>query len=875
MEQRIVGDGEPVSGPALLLPLLAAKLGRPRMRPGVDRERLCAALDAAVASPVTVVCAGAGWGKTMLVSAWAQSRETPVAWLSLDRHDNDPQVFWAYVVAALRESGVVPAGNPLAGMGAIPADDGERVRRLADGLSRLPSPAVLVVDDFHEIIDARVLADLADLLRHPPAGLRLVLISRSQPALPLHRLRAAGHVTEIGAAQLAFTGDETATLLGGYGLARSTGEVAELLARTEGWAVGLHLSAGFLSAGGDERSVADFAGDSRGVLEYMIQEVLSGRSRRQRRFLLQTSICERVCAGLADAITADHDGQRTLERLEHDNDFVARLGERPLWFRYHPLFREALGHNLLRETPATISELHRRAARWHAGNNSVLEALEHAIAARDWPYVGRVVTGQAGLLVLSAHRGQLVRILEQVPPEQLTTTPELMVCGAVLIFHAGDYDAIPARLSYAREQLRRRPESDTRRPAEVMMLTLQLAADRSAGDMPAIVEGCDDLLQLITEDAGTDAAVVARYRAIALNNRGLARLWLGDVGGASRDLWAAIGAARAAGLELVEINAAGHLALLQVWHGSVREAGRLAADARETAARRGWQNTVQAVAAHLAGALVHLERNELGAAEEAAADGALAYHTDPEIAQQIVLSGVQARLAVAAGDAAKARFLLEAARSDRGGRVRLPHLDDWLSEVEAEAGGPGGGDGFRTRVVRAGAALASRDLRLAEDLLATEPRGILPVVTEVEARVVGALVADARGQASRAAELLTAAVSLAEREGVRRPFVTYAGGRLGELLHRLRLSNSDVTAFLDQVDAGIRATGKAARSLGLSEREADVLRCLPTMMTAAEIGAELSISVNTVKAHMRAIYRKLGVARRGEAVVLARENGLI
>src|SRR5690349_19283315 len=183
--------------------MIVAKTARPQtVRAHVARQRLVDLLDAAVSRPLTVVCAGAGWGKTMLVSAWADARRTPVAWLSLDRRDNDPQIFWGYFVAALRAAGCLRPGNPLTEMGSVPADEDERLRRLAAGLGRLPRGTVLVLDDFHEISDARVLREMADLLRNPPAPLRLIVISRTEPSLSLHRLRAAGHVVEVRATDL-------------------------------------------------------------------------------------------------------------------------------------------------------------------------------------------------------------------------------------------------------------------------------------------------------------------------------------------------------------------------------------------------------------------------------------------------------------------------------------------------------------------------------------------------------------------------------------------------------------------------------------------------------------------------------------------------
>jgi LuxR family maltose regulon positive regulatory protein len=875
-------------GYASRIPLVEAKTARPQLtRSPVRRQRLFDMLDAAMGTPVTLVCAGAGWGKTLLVSAWAHARDRPVAWLSLDRHDNDPQLFWAYVIAALRVAGAVPADNPLANVGSVPADQRERVRQLADGLGRLPHPTVLVVDDFHEITDEQVLGEMDDLLRYPPNGTRLLLISRAQPALSMHRLRAAGQVTEIRATDLAFTEAEAAALLAGHGHEPTPDDVTALLERTEGWAVGLNLGAGYLAGRDDSRTLADFTGDTRGVIEYLIGEVLAGRSRRHRRFLLQTSICEQLCADLANAITAQQDGQRTLERLESDNDFVVRLGETPIWFRYHHLLREALGHNLLRETPALVFELHRRAARWYASNNSIMEALNHAIAARDWAYVGRLVTGKAAPLILSVHRHSLARVLQEVPAEKLTSTPELIVCAAVLLFHSGDYDAIPARLNHARELLRRHPDH-TRQPVEIMLLTLQLAADRVVGDMTAVHAGCTELLALLPAQAEADGAAVTQLRAIALNNRGVAQLWTGRVEAAARDLWAAATAARTAGLDLTEINAVGHLALLQVLHGSVHEAAGLAAGARDLIERGGWRNTIQSVAAHLAQALVELERHDLDAAEEAVRAATQAHDSDPEAAQRIVLHGVRARLALAGGDDATARYHLTAARRDRNARIRVPALDQWLSLADAEAdlaaGRPervaehliGRSEDLPQRVIRARAARAVRDLPLAQKLLTVDRPAVLPhTAAAVEAGIVHALIADSRAQAGRAAELLSSAVVLAEREGIRRPFHTHAGGRLDELLHRLQLVNPRTTSFIDELRGDIRAGHDAGSVDGLSEREKEVLRFLPTNLTAGQIAAELGISVNTVRAHQRAIYRKCGAARRSDAVVWARDHGLL
>ncbi|GAA4588481.1 LuxR family maltose regulon positive regulatory protein [Actinoplanes octamycinicus] len=858
--------------PAVLQPLVAAKTSRPRtIRAGVARRRLHELLDAAAGRPVTLVCAGAGWGKTTGVSGWAQERDRPVAWLSVDRHDNDPQVFWAYLLAALRVAGAVPAGNPLADLTSVPADPRERGRLFAAGLARLSADTVLVVDDIQEIDDADVLHELADLLRHPPPPLRLLLVGRTEPPLRLHRLRAAGQLAEIRAEHLAFGHDEAAEIVGRHGLALSAEEMSALVARTEGWATGLQLAATFLAGHGGTRTITDFAGDVRGVDDYLTEEVLADRTRRQRRFLLQTSICENVCAGLADAITQRTDGQRILEELEHDNDFVVRLGAKPLWFRYHQLLRDVLGHRLRVETPGVLPDLHRRAARWHAANNSVLEALAHAVSARDWAFVGRLVTAQAAPLMVSAHRPALVKILRRVPAERLTSTPELLICAALLLFHAGDYDAIPARLFAARELLHGRPDA-VREPVEIMARTLQLAADRAAGDMPALLAGANRLLDLVAQARTVPVPAVAQNRAIALGARGVALLWSGRTGEAERELWAGANAARAAGVELPEVNATGHLALLKVMSGAVHEAAALAGGAVDLAEQRGWRYALQTVPAYFALALVRLERHDLDGARQALQDGLRGHHSDPEVSQRLVSLGVQARLAIARGNVGAARRALDEARQDRHPRLRVRALERWLARTEAAVEFAAGADpGDAEPLLAARAAYLKGDVRQAQRLLGEVTVAERDTVGRVEAGILAALLADARGQSVRAADLLADAVTRAAEEGIRRPFLIPADPRLDGLLQRMRLLAPLVADFVGE----LRPARAEQPAESLSERETEVLRYLATMLTAAEIAADLGVSVNTVKAHMRAVYRKLGASRRTEAVTLAQNSGLL
>jgi LuxR family maltose regulon positive regulatory protein len=878
------------------LPFIAAKLSRPQMlRARVRRQRLIEQFDAATRRPVTLVSAGAGWGKTVLASTWAETRQLPIGWVNLDAEDNHAQIFWSYVIAALRAAGAVPADNPLAHLQAVPDDDVERIHHLARGFSRLRTPTVLVLDDFQEIDDPVVIRELTALIRHSLPRLRLVLLTRTEPALQLHRLRATGELAEIRAADLAFTAVEAADLLAQQEPALSGEDVTELLERTEGWPAGLQLATAFLGASGGPHLIADFSGDLRSVDEFLANEVLAGQPPQLRLFLLTTSICEHICGDLADAVTQHVDGQRTLDELERSSDFVVRLGARPQWYRYHHLMRDVLRHRLRLESPELVPELHRRAARWYAAHHSVIEALRHAVTAEDWPYVAELVIRQAAPLILSANRSVLMKLLVRVPTSELSSTAELMVCGALMLFHAGAYDAIPERLAGARALLSGRSEADAL-PVEITIDVLQASVHRAVGDMPALIEEATQLLARIAKVRFAEVPSVLQYRAIALLNKGVGLLWTGRTDAADRYLWAARTAGRAAGVGLVEIDALGHLALLEAMRGSVKEAARLATDGVELAGRLGLLNALQAVAAHLAIVLVRVEHHDADAAQRALHRALRDHRSEPEPAQRMVLSGVETRLALAQGEPQRARALLERARYRPDPRVRAAALDDWLrlaeSETDLETGRPDlvearyaraaseGPLNSAEQVCRARAAFALDDPDRAERLLPTEVTLASETVATVQHSILAALIADVRGHALQATDALGRALALADAEGIRSPFIAMDSGRLSRLVGRQNLlvhRNAPFAAeILQAMTSAARGTHPASSAGGtLSERETEVLQYLPTMLTAGEIADELGVSVNTVKAHLRAIYRKLDAARRREAVARAQEEGLL
>jgi LuxR family maltose regulon positive regulatory protein len=572
---------------------------------------------------------------------------------------------------------------------------------------------------------------------------------------------------------------------------------------------------------------------------------------------------------------------------------VVPLGATPEWYRYHHLLRDVLRHRLTLENPTSVPELHRRAARWFAAHQSIPEALGHAVAARDWSYVAQMVITQAAPLILSANPSALMRLLGEVPPEELSSTAERMVCAALLLFHAGDYDAIPDCLQGARALLRSRPQ-DSRLPVEIALRALQVCAYRVVGDMPALVGEATRLLADAADPRFAQLPSLVQYRAIGLDGKGTALFWTDRLDLADRYLWAASTAARAAGVEPVEISATGHRALLEVMRGSVREAARLAGEALGMAERWGWLHAPQSLAAYLALALVHVERDEITEAVGALQRGHRALRGETA-ALRMIWWGAQCRVALARGEVTRARALLDDARRQRDPRMRAPAVDRWLLLVESQA------DLMTDRpervearyatlarvdeltvaeqVCRARAAFAMGNLQWAHTLLPGSPAVTSETVATVAARILTALIADARGQRAHATVSIAAAVALAQVEGISQPFVALASDRLAGLIRRGEVDTPQNRDFVTRVGvaiAGVSAGASPSSPAGnLSEREAEVLHYLPTMLTAGEIAVELGVSVNTVKAHLRSIYRKLEVTRRRQAVVRAHEQGLL
>ncbi len=371
-------------------PLLRARTTPPRASTHImSRPRLIEQMDSHSRGAVTLVCGGPGSGKSHLAIDWVRRRRSPgvrVAWAALGADCNDPQRLWSLFLASLDRAGL--DSPSLSGI-RVPAHVNEAfLDRLLLALEELDAPMVMVLEDLHEVTAPAALHTIDTLVRMLPDCCHLVMITRSDPPLSLHRLRVSGGLSEIRHADLAFTRDEAVALLNQHGLTLSDDEVEQLMERTEGWAVGLRLAALSLQRCTDDAEraqvVTDFAGDSRAVADYLVAEVLDRLPEDLRRFLLLTSVVERVDAGLAEQLTGTSGGAEALERLETAGVPLIPLDDHRGWYRYHRLVQELCRQRLHAEDPALVTGLHTQAALWFAEHGEYDEGLRQALAARDW-----------------------------------------------------------------------------------------------------------------------------------------------------------------------------------------------------------------------------------------------------------------------------------------------------------------------------------------------------------------------------------------------------------------------------------------------------------------------------------------------------------
>ena len=881
-------------------PILATKLYVPPPRPrAVLRLRLTGHLNGGLNGKLTLVSAPAGFGKTTLLGEWVAGCERPVAWLSMDEEDNDPTRFLAYFVAALQT--IAPdIGEGVLGVlqSPQPPPIESILTALLNEIDTVPDDFVLVLDDYHVIDGSAVEEALSFVLEHLPPGMHLVIATREDPQLPLARLRARGQLSEVRADDLRFTPDEAAEFLNeAMGLSLSKEDIAALETRTEGWIAGLQLAALSMRGLADATSfIKSFTGTHHFVLDYLVEEVLGQQSESVQTFLLRTSILERLCGPLCDAVVSDPSasGQETLEYLERANLFLVPLDDERRWYRYHHLFAELLRQRLHQSAASSmgdevrdVAELHIRASRWYEDNGWEIEAFQHAAAANDVERAARLVEGEGMPLIFRGAVAPVLTWLESLPTTELDARPSLWVMYASSLLFVSQTTGVEEKLQAAEAALQ------------------GAAPDEKTRDLIGHIAAIRATLAVIQQDVETIIAQSRRaleylhpdnlpVRTATTWTLGNAYQLRGDRAAASQAYSEAIAISEAIGHSIITIMATTGL-------GNVQEAENQLHLAAQTYRRvlqlAGDPPLPVACEAHLGLARISYEWDDLDAAQKHGQHGVqLARqieNTDRFVACEVFL----ARLNLAQGDVAGAASIL----AEAGQSVRQHNFVHRMPDVAGAQ---------VLTLLRQGNLEAAAQLAQTHQLPISQARVNLargdpstalavlePLRRQADAKgwaderlkvmVLQAVAHHAHGENNKAVHLLGDALALAEPGGFIRTFVdegipmarllseAAAHGVMPDYAARL-LVVLEAEAQMSE-DKSYLPSAPTAQSLTepLSQRELEVLQLIALGLSNREISERLFLALITVKGHNRNIFRKLRVRRRTEAVARAREFGLL
>jgi LuxR family maltose regulon positive regulatory protein len=776
-------------------------------------------------------------------------------------------------------------------------DPVELVDRTLSEVAAQIEPVVLIIDDLHELRAADALAQLEHLLAALPSSSRVVLSSRRDPAIRLHRLRLADDVAEIRAGDLRFTEPETRELLATSGIGLSDAGALALHQRTEGWAAGLRLAVISLSGRSDpERFVAEFSGTDRAIVEYLMAEMLERQPSEVQRMLLRTSLVDRLNGQLADLLAGRSGSEQMLLELEDANAFVMSLDAQRTWFRYHQLLADFLRLELRRTRADEVPDLHRRAARWFADNGDVVEAVRHTLAAGDWPDAARLVANHSFSWVLDGQAGTIDAVLRAFPEGASADHPDLALAHAANELNHGRLEKAVAQLTLAESHVQSAPPARRRR-LTVAIASLRLALARRSGRFTEVIEQVNTLDGSISNESSEAIAMGSELRAVALLNLGIVETWSRRFDDAERHLSEGAALAQAIGRPYLEVACRAHqiFPTTLVSLANARDRGREAValaerhglgdrpilapalgavafwaiwmgelDEGESALRRAWEvakpriDPAAAVLLHTVTGQLHAARGQHQAALEAFAAGAQAQSLLTGVhafATPVVgwLATTQARLGMP--DAARETLTGCSAEPGRMGFIHNAHAVICMAEGDPAAALDA------VREVRADAPTAG------------------PPFTLVEAHLLAGiahLALDDRDAAAAAAE---EALSAAEPDRLIFPFALTEAAELLDVLPRHKTAHGALLTDIVDVLQGTSAPSTDREPLSqpdeLSPSELRVLRYLPTNMTRPEIARELYVSINTANTHIRNIYAKLGARDRSSAVERARELRLL
>jgi LuxR family transcriptional regulator, maltose regulon positive regulatory protein len=860
------------------------------------RPRISGKLVEALKHKLVLLSAPAGYGKTTLVVEALRNYKNPIGWISLEASDSVPGNFWNYFILALQ--GVIPgACQPI--LNALQSPQPPPVEWLLttiiNSISGHDSDFALVLDDYHNIESTAIHEAVSYLIEHLPPQVHLIIASRIDPPLPLARWRVKGDFTEIRASDLRFTPDEAAEFLNQVmNLNLSTEDIAALENRTEGWIAGLQLAAIAMQGYRDTTSfIKSFTGSHHFVLDYLLEEVLQKQSKSVQTFLLRTSILNRLCGPLCDAVLLDPSvsGQETLEYLEHANLFIVPLDDERRWYRYHHLFADLLRQRLhqsiassTRNGEMVVAELHNRASQWYEDNGLEIESFQHAAAANDIEHAERLIDGK-GLSQHFSRRALILDWLASLPTKVLDTRPSLWVRYASAILGGGQTTGVEEKLQAAEAALQGAESDDKTRN-----LIGQIAATRATLALThyqpeAMITQARRALEYLRPDNLTSRFTANWNMAFAYRLRGEREI-------AVQAYTEALSIAQASGNRR-------NTSLATICLGEMQELENKLYPAAENYRRSlqllGDQPPPSASEAHLGLARVFYEWNDLDAAEHHGQQSLqLARLYDRVIDRFIIGEVFLARLKLAQGDVAGAASMLsqtEQTARQKNFILRLPEIA--AAQVQVL---------LKQTKLPAAAELARRfelPLSQARVLLAQGDSSAALAVLEpfrrqMEARgwaderlratVLQAVALHLKGEKAPAVQVLAEVLALAEPGGFIRIFVD-EGTPMAHLLSETA-AHGIIPDYVGKLLAVFKAEeqkskGKSYQTtaipLGepLSQRELEVLQLIAQGLSNREISKRLFLALDTVKGHNRIIFGKLQVQRRTEAVARARKLGLL
>ena len=888
--------------------ILSTKLFIPPPRPTlVPRPRLVERLRQGLTLPLTLISAPAGFGKTTLISEWRTStagRDYPLACLSLENDDNDPTRFLTYVVAAL---GTLKPDLAETALGLLQSPQPPPLHSFLTGLindlDELDHPFALVLDDYHVISAMPVHEALGFLLDHLPRHMHLVLLTRADPPLPLARMRARDQLVEIRADDLRFTSIESTAFFNQMlGLELSNEHVSALEQRTEGWIAGLQLAAlamhspRLIQRSEDIGSfIAAFTGSHYYVADYLATEVLNRQPEPVRSFLLQTSILGRMSGELCDRLTGRSDSQLMLRQLETANLFLIPLDEESHWYRYHHLFADVLRTQLQQAYPDQLAELHRCAAEWYEQNGFVPEAVQHALAAKDYQLAVRLIESNAMAMLM---RGEAVTVLTWITAiaPLLHEHPWLAIYQAWAFICTGQLGQIEHVLQEVHPASRLHITDAESEAMRSHIAVIRALATARRGEAQQATTQAQQALDLLREG---DTFI----RGVLILTLGEVRWQTGDLAGARQAYSEAGQINQTVGNFLAGVMALSFLAALMTEQGELHRAAETNQRAVQMATRSDGRVMPAATQAYLGLSGLAYERNEL---EEAGRHARQAIELGSRWGHPDTLAGahlMQARLQVVEGDTIAATESLrqaEALTQDQGVtttiarqvevmRVRvwleqgnLEALTRWVREMQID---PLDEISYKYQVIYLALSRiliaqkrADTALTLLERLLA-QVEALGQMGRALEVLILQSLALADLGDRSRALTILARALMLGQPEGYTRVFLD-EGTPMAKLLRYAGshgVSPKYVAGLLSQFDREMGTTPALQQPLiePLTERELEVLHLLADGLSNQEIARQLVVALGTAKTHTASLYRKLDVVSRTQAVARARELGLL